>query len=639
MIKFKFSAILASCLMWYGLLATTACTEQAENTIGQSDTPIQFSVNMATQAHSATTRVTTDAFEPQDQIGLFATLSPAKLSEERYIDNLLLETADGTQFTPEQVVYYPIGDVTLDFTAYYPYQTGGLSSGNSILSISVQTDQSIPGNLSKSDFLLARKEGISNGTETVELNFEHKLSRLKIALVPEEGEELASLLADDPRIVVTGIQTGAKYNLEDATISDLQTPEDITPAGKWTDNDTELIGKELIIIPQNLNSQKQSIILEWKGQIYTYLMPDVELQSGDQCEITIEVRKQENQILSGIAGSITDWSDEINEAGSNEEENDAIYTSSLSFASSNIYRVYYQGKAIAEICKEYLASDQLTSRAIVHYPILNETGEADLKNGTILQLLDVDDAICGGKLCWETDGNSFTYQEGEEKVVYKFYIGEDGSFLSGELMSTVNVNIVSHYLRDIRGKEVIEYPVVKIGKQYWMQEDLRTQYYRDGTALTQQTKLGEGAGYFCLEESDAYQYNGEAVLAGELTPSGWKIPTHEDWETLNEYIGGEASLLKTGTWASTSSKEPTEVAPATNLTGLSIYPQGMWGSEANVYYGQAVGYWCMEPSGEAISENIIVFKGESNEYSLSTSLMKEKEYYKALSIRCIKEIE
>ena len=135
--KHNLSAILASCLMWYGLLATTACTEQAENTIGQSDTPIQFSVNMATQAHSATTRVTTDAFEPQDQIGLFATLSPAKLSEERYIDNLLLETADGTQFTPEQVVYYPIGDVTLDFTAYYPYQTGGLSSGNSILSISV----------------------------------------------------------------------------------------------------------------------------------------------------------------------------------------------------------------------------------------------------------------------------------------------------------------------------------------------------------------------------------------------------------------------------------------------------------------------------------------------------------------------
>ena len=96
--------------------------------------------------------------------------------------------------------------------------------------------------------------------------------------------------------------------------------------------------------------------------------------------------------------------------------------------------------------------------------------------------------------------------------------------------------------------------------------------------------------------------------------------------------------MKVGTWASTS-KEPTEVAPATNLTGLSIYPQGMWGNEANAYYGQAVGYWCMEPSGEAIPENIIVFKGESNEYDLSTSLMKGGEYYKALSIRCIKEME
>lgn len=637
MTKQSISALLASCLMWYGLLAVTACTEQAENNLAQSDVPINFSINMATLTEAPATKVTTTAFEAQDQIGLFATLSPGTLSDQRYIDNLFLETADGTNFTPERVVYYPIGNVTLDFTAYYPYQANGLTSGSSILPISVQTDQSISGNLSKSDFLLARKEGVSNGTQTVELNFEHKLSKLKIVLAPENAEDLSSLLADNPRITVTGIQTEANCNLEDATISDLQTPSDIIPAGEWTENETELIGKELIIIPQTLNPQEQSIILEWKGQIYTYLMPEVDLESGEQCEITIEVRKQDNQILNGIAGSITNWSDEINEAGSSEEENDAIHTSSLSFSSSSIYQIHYQGKAIAEICKEYLKSEQLTSRAIVHYPILSTTGKADLKNGTILQLLDIEDAICGGKLCWETDGNGFSYQEGQEKVINKFYIGEDGTLLLKEMMNAVNVNIVSYHLRDIRGQEVIEYPVVKIGKQYWMQEDLHTLYYQDGTPLTQQTELGKGAGYFHPEETDIYFYNGEAVLAGDLAPSRWKIPTMEDWETLNEYIGGDVSSLKDGSWSPTSDDGSVETAPVTNLTGLRILPQGMWSTTEHTLYGKAVAYWCMDASGESIPENIILFKGESNEYNLSGSKMQEKDYYKTLPIRCIEK--
>ena len=156
--------------------------------------------------------------------------------------------------------------------------------------------------------------------------------------------------------------------------------------------------------------------------------------------------------------------------------------------------------------------------------------------------------------------------------------------------------------------------------------------------MTQQTKLGEGAGYFHPEETEIYFYNGDAVLAGDLTPNGWKIPTMEDWETLNEYIGGEASLLKAGTWASTST-ESAEVAPVTNLTGLSIYPQGIWKKEEYSFYGQTVGYWCLDASGEFIPENIILFKGESNKYELSGSIYNGAEYYKALSIRCIKEIE
>lgn len=639
-IKNLFSAILTSCLMWYGLLAVTACTGQAETTIAQSNIPICFSVNMSALTEHIMTKTTATAFEPQDQIGLFATLPPATLNDQRYIDNLLLTTTDGKNFTPKEIVYYPEGNASLDFTAYHPYQSDGLSTGSSILPVFIQTDQSTSENFSKSDFLWTQKKGISSSPEAVQLTFVHKFSKLKITLVPEEEEDLSELVENQPRIIVTGIKTEANCNLEDGTISDLQTPSDIIPYGTWTEKENKLVGKELIFIPQTLHSQEQSIIIEWKGRIYTYLMPSVELQAAEQCEITIEFQKEENEQLTGIAGSITDWTDAEVGGNSNEQNHSVIHTSSLSFASSNIYQIYYQGRAIAEICKEYLISDSLTSRAIVHYPIVSQTGKADLKNGTVLCLLDVKNAICGGKLCWETDENGFTYQKGDQQAVSKFYVGEDGSFLANESLNAANVNIISYLLRDIRGKDVIEYPVVKVGKQYWMQEDLRTIYYQDGTALTSKTNLGEGAGYFHPTDTDIYFYNGDAVLAGELAPKGWKIPTLADWETLNDYIGGDVSMIKAGDWAPVSSKEEEEekdAAPATNQTELSIRALGTWGNGKHSNEGQVNSYWCMDETNTSIPENIILFRGELNEYTLSGSIMSGFDYYKALSIRCVKE--
>lgn len=633
-----FSAILTSCLMWYGLLAMTACTEQAEYTIAQSDIPIYFSVSMNVLTEHPVSRTTATSFEPQDQIGLFATLPPATLNSQRYIDNLLLTTTDGKNFSPEQIVYYPTGDASLNFTAYHPYQADGLPAESSILPVSIQTDQSSSENFSKSDFLWAQQNGVSSSSEAVQLNFAHKFSKLKIALVPEEEADLSALADDQPRIVVAGIKTEANCNLENGTLSDLQTPSDIIPHGTWTVEENKLVGKELIFVPQALNSQEHSIIIEWKGRIYVYLMPEVELQGAEQCEITIEFRQEENEQLSGIAGSITDWTDAETGGNSNEQNNSIIYTSSLSFASSGVYQIYYQGRAIAEICKEYLISDQLTSRAIVHYPIVSQTGKPDLKNGTVLCLLDKEEAICGGKLCWETDGNGFTYQEGDQQVVSKFYVGEDGSFLANESLNAANVDIISYLLRDIRGKEVIEYPVVKVGKQYWMQEDLHTTYYQDGTALTPQTELGKGAGYFHPADTDIYFYNGEAVLAGELTPKEWKIPTLADWEILNDYIGGDVSLIKGGNWVPVDNEA--EAAPATNLTGLSILSTGGWSKGTHVMEGQMNSYWYMDETGTSITEKIIAFTGESNEYIYTNSMTGQEgamDYYKALSIRCIKE--
>ena len=619
-----------------------SCSQESGSEVLPGDVPIQFSVRLEALADGPATKVTSTAFEEHDQIGLFAMLPSSNLSGSRYIDNLLLESTDGVNFTPQQIVYYPEGNASLNFVAYYTYQSGGMSAGSSVMEVSVLPDQSVKENFSQSDFLLAKREGVTGTTENVELVFEHKLSKLKIILTPGEGEDLASMRADDPRIIVTGIKTKVEYNLEGEAFDEPYEARDVVAYGTWEESEDgqKLIGKELIIVPQTLNGSNQSIIIEWNGRIYTCSMPAITIGSGQQCEITIEVQQKADITLGGIAGSITGWTDTEGGSSNNGEDNKAIYVSSLSFTSSNIYRVYNAGRPVGEICKEYLISEALTSRAIVYYPVNSQTDKADLQKGTLLQLLDTDEALCGSTISWPEGESTFAIQQEEDKSrVDKFYVAEDGTYLENSSgLNAIVADISSYRMRDIRGEEVKEYPLVKVGTQYWMQEDLQTTCYRDGSALIKKENLGEGAGYFNPDDTDLYFYNGEAVLEGDLAPKGWKIPTSDDWDVLNTYIKQDVSVLKIGIWSIVEgSSYPSEVTPITNLTGLSIYPQGIWMTDGHYKYGALSGFWSMDEAGEGLANSIIYLIGNSNTIVGSGANVKDQDYYKALSIRCIKE--
>ena len=103
------------------------------------------------------------------------------------------------------------------------------------------------------------------------------------------------------------------------------------------------------------------------------------------------------------------------------------------------------------------------------------------------------------------------------------------------------MNVACYTLRDIRKGVSTEYPIVKIGAQYWMGKELHATTYRDGTPLKKQIDLGtDKAGYYKPDKYDIYFYNGEAILAGELVPEGWKIPSDADWEQLKNYTGNDA---------------------------------------------------------------------------------------------------
>nr|MDA3798508.1 FISUMP domain-containing protein [Kiritimatiellia bacterium] len=106
------------------------------------------------------------------------------------------------------------------------------------------------------------------------------------------------------------------------------------------------------------------------------------------------------------------------------------------------------------------------------------------------------------------------------------------------------------------------YNTVVIGDQEWMDENLKTTTYNDGTSIQlveNDTDWGNNTtGAYCWYENDQAQYaetygalyNWHAVNTGDLCPSGWHVPTDEEWTVLQDYItsdghsGTEGTALK-----------------------------------------------------------------------------------------------
>lgn len=137
-----------------------------------------------------------------------------------------------------------------------------------------------------------------------------------------------------------------------------------------------------------------------------------------------------------------------------------------------------------------------------------------------------------------------------------------------------------------------QYTVIKIGKQYWLKENLRTTKYNDTTAIAtglndnewKQTKSGAFAVYQNNAQNNQVYgklYNGYAVITGKLCPKGWRIPLDKDWLEMEQFLGLDAAELeRTGERGAIAFKLKTKDGwkPSSfnndNTSGFSILPAG-----------------------------------------------------------------
>ncbi|MBW6535701.1 MAG: T9SS type A sorting domain-containing protein [Mariniphaga sp.] len=151
-----------------------------------------------------------------------------------------------------------------------------------------------------------------------------------------------------------------------------------------------------------------------------------------------------------------------------------------------------------------------------------------------------------------------------------------------------------------------EYSTITIGNQIWMGQNLKTTKYNDGTPIplvtdgTEWSSLTSPA--FCWYNNDMnYKnpygalYNWYAVQTNKLCPSGWHVPSSEEWNILTTYLGGDDISKDTSAGKLKESGTSHWFSPnfgATNETGFAALPGSFRWNDGSFFQGiGSYGIW------------------------------------------------
>lgn len=195
-------------------------------------------------------------------------------------------------------------------------------------------------------------------------------------------------------------------------------------------------------------------------------------------------------------------------------------------------------------------------------------------------------------------------------------------------------------VKDIEGNS---YKTIRIGKQVWMSENLRTTRYNDGSVIP---VISDSVAWRNLDspglcwyknDSSAYHkeygalYNGYAI-SGEVCPEGWHIPSVEEFKQLIEFSGDTAvsggRLKQSGTlhWMFPNTGADNKSGFNAPGAGIRYYE----GSYRSLLYFTC--FWCSTEEDSADKRGYVSLY--YNDAHAKTGHIK-KNY--GFSIRCIKD--
>lgn len=187
------------------------------------------------------------------------------------------------------------------------------------------------------------------------------------------------------------------------------------------------------------------------------------------------------------------------------------------------------------------------------------------------------------------------------------------------------------------------YHFLSIGTQVWMKENLRTTKYADGSPIATTSPVNLD---IFSEPAPKYEwpvngeeskvsvygrlYTGFVAENNQVCPTGWRVPTDDDWKTLSDFLGGTdvagGKLKEKGLdhWSKPNSFASDSVGFNARPAGTGRDPDGTYSPQ-----GQDINYWSSTPTAWGLMGRRLHF----DDGSIHREEWLEKV---ALSIRCIK---
>jgi uncharacterized protein (TIGR02145 family) len=304
------------------------------------------------------------------------------------------------------------------------------------------------------------------------------------------------------------------------------------------------------------------------------------------------------------------WATTQNPVAGNSKTTDGTGTGSYTSTLTGLLpgtTYYLRAYAVNEVGTAYGA--QVTVATLAVPPTLTTTAFSTFTSTTAIsggEITFEGGAVTARGVCWSTDPNptianskttdgigigTFTSSitglvSGTTYYIRAYATNSAGTAYGGQLSFLfLSQGLVSETFTDIDGNV---YHAVNIGTQTWMVENLKTTKYRNGDLIPHLTDslawVTSVIGAYCWYNNDPGTYKADygalynwytTADSRNIAPSGWHVPSSEEFTVLANYLGGRDvagdKLKESGTnhWLAPNN--------GTNVSGFTGLPGGARG--------------------------------------------------------------